>query len=592
MSLAAPALVLTGIYDYRLVTLSVLMAILASYAALDLGGRVTAARGGVRFLWLGGGAAAMGLGIWSMHYIGMLAYVLPIPVFYDWPTVLASLLAAIFASGVALFVVSRNKMGPLRHAAGAVVMGGGVAAMHYIGMEAMRLGAMCHYSFGLVTLSIVLAIVISFVALRLTFHLREEANATGPRKLLSALVMGAAIPVMHYTGMSAVRFMPVSSAPDLSHAVAVSFFGLAGVGSVSFLILSLTILTALIDRRFSAQSLELELSEQRHRQLIESVQVILWRGSPTGQFTYVNPEAEQLLGYPAADWLAAKSFWTDHLHPDDRALAQSFRSTAAEGGDAQTFEHRMIAAGGQLVWLKTSIRLVKTPSGGKELVGVMVDISARKEAQEAAEAASRAKSEFLASMSHEIRTPMNGVIGMTELALGTDLSPEQRDYLNTVKMSAESLLAVINDILDFSKIEAGKLDLDPIPFNLRETLEDSMRTLALRRPREGPRTDFQLQAGSAGVRARRSRPNPPDRGESHRQCHQVHRPRRGRPRSVDGKRNAATFSRPRHRNRHSQGKTKPHLRSVFPGRKLHLPPLRRNGPGIDDLRTARQGHER
>ena len=96
---------LVGSYDYRLVALSVLIAMLASYAALDLGGRVTAARGHLRSIWLTGGAAAMGLAIWSMHYIGMLAYSLPVAVFYDWPTVLVSLLAAIFASGVALFVV-------------------------------------------------------------------------------------------------------------------------------------------------------------------------------------------------------------------------------------------------------------------------------------------------------------------------------------------------------------------------------------------------------------------------------------------------------------------------------------------------------
>ena len=102
---------LMGSYDYRLVALSVVIAICASYAALDLAGRVTAARGVARAVWLGGGASAMGLGIWSMHYIGMLAFSLPVAVAYDWPTVLASLVAAIFASAVALWVVSRKKMG-------------------------------------------------------------------------------------------------------------------------------------------------------------------------------------------------------------------------------------------------------------------------------------------------------------------------------------------------------------------------------------------------------------------------------------------------------------------------------------------------
>ena len=185
-------------YDYRLVALSVSIAVFASYAALDLAGRVTASLAKVRLAWLTGGAMAMGIGIWSMHYIGMLAFSLPVLVEYDWPTVLLSLLAAIFASAVALFVVSRQKMGPLRAFVGSIVMGGGIATMHYTGMAAMRLPAMCSYSLALVTLSVVLAIVISLVALWLSFYFREETKARGWRKLASALVMGAAIPVMHY----------------------------------------------------------------------------------------------------------------------------------------------------------------------------------------------------------------------------------------------------------------------------------------------------------------------------------------------------------------------------------------------------------
>src|ERR1700733_14841925 len=122
-----PEVFLAGSYDYRLVALSVVIAICASYAALKLTGRVTAARGSSRMAWLVGGAAAMGVGIWSMHYIGMLAFSLPIPIFYYWPTVLLSLLAAIAASGVALYVVSRPIVNPLYAAAGSIFMGAGIA---------------------------------------------------------------------------------------------------------------------------------------------------------------------------------------------------------------------------------------------------------------------------------------------------------------------------------------------------------------------------------------------------------------------------------------------------------------------------------
>src|ERR1700739_200671 len=137
---------LIGSSNYALVALSVFIATFASYAALDLAGRVTAAGGWTRAAWLLGGAGAMGTGIWSMHYIGMLAFVLPVAVAYHWPTVLLSLVAAIFASVIALYVVSRQKMGVLQGVAGSVLMGAGIASMHYIGMAAMRLPAVCQFN--------------------------------------------------------------------------------------------------------------------------------------------------------------------------------------------------------------------------------------------------------------------------------------------------------------------------------------------------------------------------------------------------------------------------------------------------------------
>src|SRR5271165_4813003 len=155
------ALAMAGSYNDRLVTLSVVIAMLASYAALDLAGRVTSSRDGVRRVWLGGGAIAMGIGIWSMHYVGMLAFRLPVPVQYDWPTVLLSLLAAIFASAVALFVVSRQEMTRSRAIIGSVFMGSGIAGMHYIGMAAMRLPATCYYSRPIVAASVAVAVLIS-----------------------------------------------------------------------------------------------------------------------------------------------------------------------------------------------------------------------------------------------------------------------------------------------------------------------------------------------------------------------------------------------------------------------------------------------
>jgi two-component system, sensor histidine kinase and response regulator len=138
-----------GTYDYRLVALSLFIAIVTSYTALDLAGRVTANRRMPRVAWLAGGAFSMGSGIWCMHYTGMLTFHLPIPVSYHVPTVIFSLLAAILASFIARYVVSRNPMTHMQVALGSVLMGGGIATMHCSGMAAMRLQAMHHYDLSL-----------------------------------------------------------------------------------------------------------------------------------------------------------------------------------------------------------------------------------------------------------------------------------------------------------------------------------------------------------------------------------------------------------------------------------------------------------
>jgi two-component system sensor histidine kinase/response regulator len=143
-----------GSHDYSLVALSLLISMFAAYAALELAGRVTAAEGWTRPAWLIGGAVAIGCGIWSMHYIGMLAFTMPVHVGYDWRIVLLSLLAAIMASAVALYVVSRHEVRSVRFLLGGIIMGLGIAAMHYIGMAAMRLPANGRADVRLVTLSI------------------------------------------------------------------------------------------------------------------------------------------------------------------------------------------------------------------------------------------------------------------------------------------------------------------------------------------------------------------------------------------------------------------------------------------------------
>jgi len=151
--------ILDASYDWRLIVLSYIIAVLASYTALDLAGRVTAARGRARRSWLLGGAFAMGAGIWSMHFTGMLAFSLPIAITYDVPTVLLSLVVAMIASGFALFVASRDVLSLERLLVSGLPMGLGIATMHYSGMAALRMPAMIDYDPPIFGLSILIAVV-------------------------------------------------------------------------------------------------------------------------------------------------------------------------------------------------------------------------------------------------------------------------------------------------------------------------------------------------------------------------------------------------------------------------------------------------
>jgi len=403
MPLVTAQAALVGSYDSRLVALSVLLAIFASYAALDLAGRITAARGRVQSVWLTCGAAAMGLGIWSMHYIGMLAYSLPVVVFYDWPTVLASLLAAIVASGIALWVVSRNGIGPLRASIGAVLMGIGIAAMHYIGMEAMRLPAMCHYSVGLVLLSVMLAIVISMAALWLTFHLRDEITAASWRKLSSAIVLGLAIPVMHYTGMAAATFVPMAASEQLTHAVAISSLGTAVISTFTIIILSLTILTSLVDRKLSAQAFKLQRlmedavtareslaeAEERLRLTLRSSGVSVWNWNIAPNTVEADDSSAILFGLPIGQFPKTVEGFAALVHSDDRERVQREVAASIEQGAEFNTEFRIVWPNGAVRSIAARGKVYVEGQQPQRLTGVSWDVSERRQTEEQLRAASK-----------------------------------------------------------------------------------------------------------------------------------------------------------------------------------------------------------
>src|ERR1700728_178437 len=193
--------------------------------------------------------------------------------------------------------------------------------------------------------------------------------------------------------------------------------------------------------------------------------------------------------------------WSRTVVPEDLPLAEGALRKTLDQKARATVDFRIRRADGSIRYLAAAEGAVLDDEGNVgKIIGVNIDVTNRKRAEEAAqqakaaaEASNRAKSEFLANMSHEIRTPMNGIMGMTELVLDTELDSEQREYLNLAKMSADSLLSLINDILDYSKIEAGKLEIDEIEFNLGDCLGDTMKTLSLRAHQKGLELAFEIE---------------------------------------------------------------------------------------------------
>ena len=249
---------MAGTYNNWVVLLSLLVAILASYTALDLASRITASTGAAAVSWLLGGAFAMGMGIWSMHFIGMLAFSLPIPMAYDVGITLASMLIAIVVSGFALLTVTRSSLSLRNLAAGGVLMGIGISSMHYTGMAAMEVQPRINYDALLFAASVAIAIAASTAALWISFTLRSGAARRVYARLGSAVIMGIAIFGMHYTGMAAANF--AADTICLSGPLADNSWMAATLAVITFLILCGTLSLSVLDARMESKNAQMATS--------------------------------------------------------------------------------------------------------------------------------------------------------------------------------------------------------------------------------------------------------------------------------------------------------------------------------------------
>ncbi len=267
-----PGSAFSGSYSWPLVLLSVLIASLAAYAALGGADRINASKSvAARYAWLASGALSMGIGVWAMHFIAMLAFTLPVTVSYDVLVTTVSMIPAILASGLVLFLLSRDRIGIWQLVYGGVLMGAGIGLMHYIGMAAMRMDALMGYDPIMFGVSVLVAVVLAIMALYTKFLATSSSRSLFHwSNFAAAVVMGLAVAGMHYTGMAAAYFFPGSGGVPAGDALDPVWLG-SWVSLATLLIISLSILVIIVDRRLESarkQREELErLVKERTSQL-------------------------------------------------------------------------------------------------------------------------------------------------------------------------------------------------------------------------------------------------------------------------------------------------------------------------------------
>lgn len=417
-----PGAALSATYDGWLVALSYLVATFAAYTAIDLSSRVRELQTQPRraAAWLIGGAVAMGAGIWSMHFLGMLAYELSVPVRYALATTLASMATAIVTSGFALFVATRGVPSLSRLASSGTLMGAGIGTMHYTGMAAMRLDGLVMYYAVPFALSVLNAILCSTAALWVVSRRRD---ADGRSKVLASLVMGVAICGMHYIGMFAT--VCISTGRDTAAAtgldpvflalaitvITVLIMGIALLVSQHSQLISKTLLKqnvllreeieqrlraeaelqnhrdnlqALVDERtrdLSKAYVEIREAERRYRATFDQAAVGIVHTSLDGKYIHVNRKFCEMLGYDERELIgtAAARF----SHPDDGNRGRLQRDLMLDG-KLETFseEKRYICKDGGVLWTNRTVSMVRDESGEPlYFIRIIEDIAARKEAQ-------------------------------------------------------------------------------------------------------------------------------------------------------------------------------------------------------------------
>jgi len=468
-----------GTYDLHLVALSFAVACLASYTALDLAGRITASEGPARGVWLATAAISMGGGIWSMHFIAMLAFLMPMAVTFDFELTVLSLVVAIVVTGGAFYVIGTRRVTALHLSLSGVFMGIGIVAMHYTGMAAMRMPAELHYDRGLVALSVVIAIGASIAALWLTFR-----TVAAWQRIAAAVVMGFAISGMHYTGMAAAEFAAhadLDAAPTVA-GLAQTNLGIA-IAGITFLILFLALLASAFDRQSALhaerETVLLRESEERLRKLYRETPLPLHAIGPDGRIEESSDAWLDLLGYTREEALGRKL--TDFMTEESAQRYQkAVRATSQCDGELPEAEYQFVRKSGGILDALLSAREELADGEPVRTLGGLIDITSRNRAEEALRQSQRMEAigQLTGGVAHDFNNLLMVINGAAEKVKRSVPDKQVSLPLEMIATAVKRGSKLTSQLLSFARrqtLETEVIDLTKTLPHIGEMLKRSLR---------------------------------------------------------------------------------------------------------------------
>jgi NO-binding membrane sensor protein with MHYT domain/nitrogen-specific signal transduction histidine kinase len=493
-----PATAYPGTYNVGLVATSVAIAILAAFVAFSIAGRIAAATTRwARYAWASAGAISMGGGIWSMHFVGMLAFSLPCGIAYDPVGTVLSMIPGMMASGIALAAISTPDEPDLsRRSVSALLMGGGIAAMHYSGMAAMRPEALLRYNPALVAISVVVAVVLAFVSLSIRFH--RPRSSPMAATLIAASVMGCAVAGMHYTAMQASIFFPLPGAPTYSMALSPTLLAL--LITIFTVLIAVSTLVATFAGRQNELALSLSGEISRRKRIEEDLrrseaylaeaQRLSHTGSwafnvATRQFIHSSEEHHRLFGFDPREGMPGWEDWIRRLHPEDRERTMAtLEQGICERADFE-LDYRAAHPDGTIKYIHALSHPVLNSSGDLvEFVGTSIDKTERRRAEEARLDAQNqlahanrvtAMGQLAASIAHEVNQPIAATVTNAQAALRwLDRRPpdleEVRQTLARIAKDGNRAAEVIDEIRALIKKAPPRKDRLEINGAIREVI--------------------------------------------------------------------------------------------------------------------------